>query len=105
MSNNLRQSFFFTNCIESILSQVEQYTQRIDYWCNGSHIQRWVDAGLLEVEPRLRKVRGWRYLIAIRNKIKEGLQIKEKNECSVGESLVDAWQLEEGTKATFYVGK
>lgn len=88
MSDNLRQSFSSTNCIESILSQVEQYTQRVDYWRNGAHIQRWVAAGLLEVEPRLRKVRGWHYLTALRSKIKEVLQIKEKNECSVGESLV-----------------
>lgn len=69
----LARSFSTTNCIESILAQVEQYTQRVDRWRNGAHIQRWVAAGLLEVEPRLRKVNGWRYLVSLRDKIKEEL--------------------------------
>ena len=70
----LARSFSTTNCIESILAQVEQYTQRVDRWRNGAHIQRWVAAGLLEVEPRLRKVNGWRYLPSLRDKIKEELE-------------------------------
>jgi len=88
ISGSLRRSFSTTNCIESILAQVEQYTQRVDYWRNGAHIQRWVAAGLLEVEPRLCRVRGWHYLPALRNKIKEVLQIKEKNKCSAVEDFV-----------------
>ncbi len=52
----------YTDCVESIMSQVEQYTQRVNRWRNGAHMQRWVAAGLLEVEPRLRKVNGWRYM-------------------------------------------
>lgn len=66
ISGSLRRSFSTTNCIESILAQVEQYTQRVDYWRNGVHIQRWVAAGLMEVEPRLSRVRGWRYLSSLR---------------------------------------
>lgn len=87
ISGTLRRSFSTTNGIESILGQVEQYTQRVDYWRNGAHIQRWVAAGLTEVEPRLCRVRGWRYLPALRSKIKEVLQIKEKTG-SVVENLV-----------------
>ena len=55
----LRRSFSTTNCIESVLAQVEQYTQRVDRWRGGAHIQRWVASGLLEVEPRLKRVYGW----------------------------------------------
>ena len=88
ISGNLRRTFSTTNCIESILAQVEQYTQRVDYWRNGAHIQRWVAAGLMEVEPRLCRVKGWRHLTALRSKIKEVLQIKEKNKCSAVEDLV-----------------
>ena len=58
----LARSFSTPNCIESILAQVEQYTQRVDRWRNGAHIQRWVASGLLEVEPRLRRVKGWRHI-------------------------------------------
>lgn len=86
ISGNLRRSFSTTNCIESILAQVEQYTQRVDYWRNGAHIQRWVAAGLMEVEPGLCRVRGWRNLGVLRSKIKEVLKIKTG---SVVENLVE----------------
>lgn len=76
----LRKTFSTTNCIESILAQVEQYTQRVDRWRNGAHIQRWVAAGLIEVEPRLRKVNGWRKLSLLRKKIKEELRRKSGEE-------------------------
>lgn len=89
ISGSLRRSFSTTNCIESILAQVEQYTQRVDYWRNGAHIQRWVAAGLIEVEPRLCRIKGWRSLTVLRSKIKEVLQIKEKISSVVG-NLVEA---------------
>lgn len=74
----LARSFSTTNCIESILAQVEQYTQRVDRWRNGAHIQRWTASGLLEVEPRLRKINGWRQLQSLRDKIKEELECLRK---------------------------
>jgi len=70
----LARSFSTTNCIESILAQVEQYTQRVDRWRGGAHIQRWVASGLLEVESRLRKINGRRHLESLRDKIKEELE-------------------------------
>lgn len=42
--NQLKRSFSSTNCIESLLSQVEHYTQRVDRWRNGAHIQRDVNS-------------------------------------------------------------
>ena len=36
----LRLSLSTTNVIESILSQLGQYTDRVDYWRSGRHIQR-----------------------------------------------------------------
>jgi len=70
----LARSFSTTNCIESILAQVEQYTGRVDRWRNGAHIQRWVASGLLEIEPRLKRVYGWRHFYSLRDKIKEELE-------------------------------
>ena len=67
-----------TNCIESILAQVQQYTRRVDRWRNGAQIQRWVAAGLLEVEPRLRKVRGVRHMLLLKDRIKEELKRARK---------------------------
>ncbi len=80
LTTELRKSFSSTNCIESILSQVEQYTQRVDRWRNGAHIKRWVAAGLLEVEPHLRKVNGWRYMNILRDRIKEEMEHGQNEE-------------------------
>ena len=89
LTTELRKSFSSTNCIESILSQVEQYTQRVDRWRNGFHMQRWVAAGLLEVEPRLNKVSGSQYLNLLRERIKEELeQIQEKDNDSLQEQEI-----------------
>ncbi len=74
----LRKSLNTTNCIESILAQVQQYTQRVDRWRNGAQIQRWVAAGLWEVEPRLRKVRGVRHMLLLKDRIKEELKRARK---------------------------
>lgn len=76
----LKRSFCTTNCIESILAQVEQYTHRVDYWKNALQRQRWVAAGLLELEPRLRKVSGYKDLPLLRTKIQELLNIKSEQE-------------------------
>lgn len=78
--NQLKRSFSSTNCIESLLSQVEHYTQRVDRWRNGSHIQRWVAGTLLEIEPRLNKVSGYKYLALLRNRLQENLDLVECGE-------------------------
>ena len=43
-----------TNCIESLMSLVEAYTGKVDYWHNSSQKHRWVAPALLDVETRLR---------------------------------------------------
>jgi len=81
----LVRSFSTTNCIESILAQVEQYTQRVDRWRSGTHIQRWVASGLLEVEPCLKKVYGWRQIHSLREKIKQELERRKKEQTVITE--------------------
>lgn len=79
----LMRSFSTTNCIESIFAQVEQYSQRVDRWRGGAHIQRWVAAGLLEVEPRLKKVYGWRHFHTLRDKIRKELERRKKEQTGI----------------------
>ena len=55
-----------TNCIESINSQWEQDTHRVNYWKNSNQRQRWVATALLEIEPSLRKIRGYQSLTQLR---------------------------------------
>lgn len=55
-------SFKTTNCIESLNSQAKSYCKRIRRWKNSSQKQRWLAAALLEIEPGLRKVKGYNHL-------------------------------------------
>jgi transposase-like protein len=55
-------SFKTTNALESIMAQVEQRTAKVDHWRTSEQKQRWCAAALLVIEPRLRKVRGYRHL-------------------------------------------
>ncbi len=80
LSAELGKSFSSTNCIESIMSQLGQYTDKVDRWRGGSHIQRWAASGLLAVEPRLQKIRGSRYLKLLRMKLQEEIKNRQKKE-------------------------
>ncbi len=82
----LGKSLTSTNCIESVMSQLGQYTDKVDRWRGGDHIQRWAAASLLELEPRLRKVRGFRYLKLLKEKLRQEVEKHEKKQplgCSI----------------------
>ncbi|MBI1746953.1 MAG: hypothetical protein HYR55_10245, partial [Acidobacteria bacterium] len=67
----LGTSFKTTNCIESLNRQVGIYTDRVSYWKNSNQRQRWLAAACVEIEPRLRKVKGHRHLKALRQAMHE----------------------------------
>jgi transposase-like protein len=74
-------SFKTTNCIESLMAFVGQRTDKVDYWRNSDQKQRWLGAALLDIEPRLRKVKGYRYLRQLRGAIQREIKrqtVKEK---------------------------
>ena len=79
-------SFKTTNCIESIMSQIEQRTGRVSYWKNSNQKHRWLAAALLDIEPRLRKVKGWRHLpslrMAMKNKLNKSMESEVKLEAA-----------------------
>jgi transposase-like protein len=81
----LRRSFQSTNCIESLLSQLGQYTDKVDRWRNGRHIQEWAASGLLRLEPRLRKIMGWRHLPLLRERLRERLHLHQQTQTVVEE--------------------
>ena len=78
--DELGKSFSSTNCIESIMSQLGRYTDKVDRWRGGNHIQRWAAAGLLELEPRLRKVRGFRHLKLLKGRLLQEVEKREKKQ-------------------------
>ena len=60
------------------MSQLGQYTDKVDRWRGGSHIQRWAAAGLLALEPRLQKTRGFRYLNLLRAQLQQEIAKRQK---------------------------
>lgn len=79
LSKELRRSFSSTNCIESVLSQVGQFTDKVDRWRNGRHIQEWVASSLMHIEPRLHKVNGWRHLKLLRERMQSAMRNRMEN--------------------------
>ena len=72
----LRKSLLSTNPIESVMDGIKTKTRRVKNWkSGGDQIQRWVAASLLEIEKKLRAVRGSDTIkIVIMNMTKKELQ-------------------------------
>lgn len=51
-----------TNCLESVNAQIARITRRIGHWRNSGQKHRWMAAALLDIEPRLRRIKGYRHL-------------------------------------------
>jgi putative transposase len=71
----LNDSFKTTNCIESLNALVAARVGRVCRWRNSHQRQRWLACALLDSEPRLRKVRGYRYLPQLRRELQRALGI------------------------------
>jgi len=63
-------SFKTTNLIENVNSGLERRTGRVTRWHTSDQRQRWVAAALLEIEPRFRKLKGYKYLPMLRMAMK-----------------------------------
>ena len=66
MAQSLARSFSTTNVLESINAQLGRLTRNVTRWHNGIQKHRWIASALLEIEPRLRKVKGYRALPQLR---------------------------------------
>ena len=81
LSSEISKSLNTTNCIESLMSQLGQYTDKVDRWQNSNQILRWTAAGLMDIEPRLYKIRGHNYLKVLRLKMQQIIE-PEKSEAT-----------------------
>ena len=73
----LGTSFKTTNCLESVNALVEERCAKVDAWKNSSQRQRWFATALLDIEPRLRKVKGYRHLSLLREALKHELGLAQ----------------------------
>ncbi len=76
--DKLAKSLKTSNCIESIMALVSQKTDKVDYWRNSNQKQRWLATALLDIEPRLNRIRGYKYLPELRVAIQMDLGILGK---------------------------
>ncbi len=67
----LRPTLATTNMLESVFSGVEQRTGKVDRWRSSNQKERWLAAALLDIEPRLRRVRGYRALPHLREALQK----------------------------------
>lgn len=67
----LKKFFSTTNPIESLNSLLEEDTRRVKSWKNSEHFQRWLATACLHNEKRMRKIRGFRALPALKIRLQE----------------------------------
>ena len=80
MFKKLGESFKTTNCIENVNKQLAIHTDRVDRWQNSNQRQRWVATAMLSFEPRLRTVKGFKFLRELREVMKNEVTIKIENQ-------------------------
>ena len=74
----LGRSFKTTNCLESVNALVEERCAKVDHWKNSNQRQRWLVTALVDIEPPLRKVVGYRHLPKMREALKRELKLENK---------------------------
>jgi len=72
----LGTSFKTTNCIENLNALIGRRTDKIDCWRKSEQKHRWLATVVLEIEPRLRKVREHRHLPRLRAALQSLLKIR-----------------------------
>lgn len=63
-----------TNCLESLNAQLGQLTDKVDHWRTSDQKQRWVASALLLIEPRLRRIKGYRHLSQLQMALRTEIQ-------------------------------
>jgi len=66
-----------TNALESIHARVESRTAKVDHWKNSEQKQRWLATALLDLEPRLRRIRNYRALPMLRDALRRQMEMKK----------------------------
>lgn len=79
MFEKLGRGFKTTNAIENVNSLLGIYTDRVDYWKNSEQRQRWVATALLQIEPKLRTVSGYKHLPQLRTVMAQWVGKQTKN--------------------------
>ena len=71
IGSQLKKFFSSTNPIESLNSLLEEDLRRVKRWRNSEHFQRWLACACLSNEKRMKKIRGYRALPALKVRLQE----------------------------------
>jgi putative transposase len=63
-----------TNCLESINALIGQRTGKVTHWRTSEQKHRWLAAALLDIEPRLRRIKGFQALPLLRQALQAQLR-------------------------------
>lgn len=69
LSDELHRFFSTTNPIESLNSITEEDMRRVKRWKDSAHFQRWCATMSLNAEKRMKRVRGHKGLLALRQRL------------------------------------
>ena len=69
----LGRSLKTTNCLESVNGQIQRCIGRVTHWRTSDQKHRWLASALLEIEPRLRRIKGYRALPQLRAALQQPL--------------------------------
>ncbi len=75
----LKRSFRTTNCIEALNSMTGNLIRKVNRWNNSPQRHRWVAAALLDIEPRLRRVSGYKHPL-LRQALKNNLNLGDNQD-------------------------
>lgn len=71
IGGSLKKFFSTSNPIESLNSLLEEDTRRVKSWKNSEHFQRWLATSCLHNEKRMRRIKGFRSLPALKVRLQE----------------------------------
>jgi putative transposase len=66
LTAELKKILSTTNPIESLNSLTEEDTRRVKSWKSSEHFQRWLATACLHSEKRMRRIKGYRGLTALK---------------------------------------
>lgn len=69
----LRSTFATTNSIENLNSQLGKYLGKVKRWRNSDQRERWVAAGLMEIEAKMRRISHYKKLSELKLILKNKL--------------------------------
>lgn len=72
-----------TNCLESLNAQLGQLTDKVDHWRTADQKHRWVASALLVIEPRLRRIKGYRHLPQLQMALRTEIQRESVTETRI----------------------